>query len=67
MKAPQPPDFRAADLETEERCGTCKMYWAGRCWGFGNTAVGKEDVCDNWARDPEMSDVIRTLADGAGT
>jgi len=50
--APQPPNYRSSDSD-KRRCGTCRMYDRGLCWGFGNKHVDAHYVCDNWAAEKQ--------------
>jgi 8-oxo-dGTP pyrophosphatase MutT (NUDIX family) len=50
-----PPNLRLADgddLAAGEQCGTCRMFWKGECWGYGNRPVKKKWVCDSWEPSP---------------
>lgn len=49
-EAPEPPNLRDATGE-KHKCGNCKMFDKGVCWGYGNKKVGYDDVCDSWAAD----------------
>lgn len=46
MEAPKPPNYREGD--PQENCGNCRMYYKGKCWGYGNVSVSKTAVCDSW-------------------
>ncbi len=59
-EAPPPPNLRKSTSDTE-RCGTCKMYDDGECWGYGNYKVTSTQVCDSFAPDTEPE------ANSAGT
>lgn len=49
--APPPPNYRPEDTPGE-CCGSCRMFTPeGLCWGYGNTKVDPDHVCDSWARD----------------
>jgi 8-oxo-dGTP diphosphatase len=51
--APQPPNLRVST--GTEHCGNCKMFDAGKCWGYGNVKVGNDDVCDSWSLETKES------------
>ncbi len=38
------------------------MYDRGKCWGYGNVPVGKNDVCDSWASNDGTEDTKRLWA-----
>lgn len=50
-EATAPPNLRDAAPGESERCGNCKMFDAGVCWGYGNYEVRADQVCDSWAAD----------------
>lgn len=52
--APEPPNFREA-TKTDECCKLCKMMDKGKCWGYGNKAVGDDDVCDSFYPESKVS------------
>jgi len=68
--APPPPNLRVStSAETdapEHECGTCRMYDAGLCWGYGLFPVNGEWVCDSWSLDPNWQDqdAAQDAADG---
>lgn len=56
MKAPTPPNYREGS--GAEHCGNCRMYDGnksiGKCWGYGNSIVRWDGVCDSWvSTDPK--------------
>ncbi len=54
-EAPRPPNLRIAEPTGAERCGSCKMYDHAKsvCWGYGNTHVTPDEVCDAFSPEPE--------------
>ena len=46
--APEPPHYRKSD-KPNEKCGLCKMFFEGKCWGYGNKPVEKDMVCDSFS------------------
>lgn len=51
MKPQAPPNLRDATPRLFSRCETCKMFWQGHCWGYGNHPVKPDELCDSWERD----------------
>ena len=51
---PPPPEYRVED-SPDKHCGNCHMFYEGRCWGFGNTPVEEDHVCNNWAPEPDAN------------
>lgn len=49
---PEPPNYRERSTQSLNvpHCGSCKMFSAGKCWGYGNKPVGKDMTCDSWAK-----------------
>ena len=43
-----PPNYRKSD-KPNEKCGTCKMFFKGKCWGYGNKPVKEDMVCDSFS------------------
>jgi hypothetical protein len=54
--APAPPNLRQA-TDAKRRCGTCRMFDNGVCWGYGNYGVEPDELCDSWA-----AETTKTLA-----
>ncbi len=54
-EAPRPPNLREAEPTAAERCGSCHMYDHAKsvCWGFGNTTVRPNEVCDAYSPEPD--------------
>lgn len=54
LEAPAPPpNLREASTVEDvsgnvHRCGTCRMFNQGECWGYGNLPVRPVWVCDSW-------------------
>jgi hypothetical protein len=42
----EPPNYRKGSAK--EHCGACKMFFEGKCWGYGNKPVGEKMVCDSF-------------------
>lgn len=57
--APPPPNLRVADINPlispSHKCGTCDMFYAGTCWGYGNFPTSRQWVCDEWVLDSNYS------------
>lgn len=47
-----PPGLRNSTSKTE-RCGLCRMYDDGECWGYGNIDVRPDQVCDSFEPESE--------------
>lgn len=54
-EAPEPPNLRLA-ADPAQCCGTCKMYFNGECWGYGNYPVEKDQVCDSYEAEADDDD-----------
>lgn len=52
-KPEAPPNYRKGS--EKKQCGNCKMFNDGRCWGYGNTEVESDHVCDSWAPETKES------------
>lgn len=50
--APLPPNLRDSTSRTD-RCGLCRMYDRGECWGYGNYDVRPTQVCDSFEPESE--------------
>lgn len=48
---PPPPNLRTGTAR--RNCGTCQMFFDGRCWGYGDFPVLIDQLCDNWS--PELA------------
>lgn len=56
----EPPNYRKAN-KSNEKCGTCKMFFKGKCWGYGNKPVEKNMVCDSFTPDTKTSGWLEEL------
>lgn len=63
--APAPPNLRRAKPRKGffEHCAVCKMFDHGVCWGYGNYPVKPNEVCDSFARDPQLKQLAITDID----
>lgn len=55
-----PPNYRKAN-KPNEKCGACKMFFKGKCWGYGNKPVEKNMVCDSFTPDTKTSGWLEEL------
>jgi hypothetical protein len=55
----KPPNLREAT--GDHKCGNCKMFFEGKCWGYGNYKVDADDVCDSWMPESKTSKTAAPL------
>jgi 8-oxo-dGTP diphosphatase len=50
-KPSKPPKYFVQKNPGTEKCGTCTMFTDGKCWGYANTPVSKNGICESYNRD----------------